>query len=295
MFQAEEHKRTLLEYDASCEKRTKVIDDESDYFSVDNDKWLTKGQRERLRKKEEALRENRHGSRLNKKLTFDFAGRRVIEDTEDVYDPSRDNEVMNILNEKTVSNGDNLVNPYLNIPRPKFLENDLDIKVPSKTAGDIEVIEGDNKRIRIQDKQLQELNDPGLCLSMHQPFASMLVAGIKRHEGRTWYSSVRGRLWIHAASRQASEQEIEDLKRFYVNYYGDKSIAFPNSYPTSCLLGSVDVEDCLAQEDYSESHPDGESSSPYVFVCKNPLELLVKFPMSGQHKICKTMIVVFNS
>ena len=57
--------------------------------------------------------------------------------------------------------------------------------------------------------------------------------------------------------------------------------------PTSCLLGCVDVVDVLPQEEYRDMYPDGESNSPYVFVCTNPQELLVKFPMQGQHKICK--------
>ena len=38
---------------------------------------------------------------------------------------------------------------------------------------------------------------------------------------------------------------------------------------------------------FREKYPDGESASPYVFVCRNHQELLVKFPMSGQHKIYK--------
>ncbi len=38
-----------------------------------------------------------------------------------------------------------------------------------------------------------EMTDQGLCLSMHQPHASLLVAGLKVHEGRTWYSAHRGR------------------------------------------------------------------------------------------------------
>ena len=38
---AENLKNKLLEYDRTSEKRTKVIDDESDYFAVDSDKWLT--------------------------------------------------------------------------------------------------------------------------------------------------------------------------------------------------------------------------------------------------------------
>ena len=40
-----ENKERLLEYDANCEKRTRVIDDESDYFAVDTNKWLTPQQR----------------------------------------------------------------------------------------------------------------------------------------------------------------------------------------------------------------------------------------------------------
>ena len=38
---AELHKNTLLEYDKTSEKRTKVIDDESDYFATDTGKSLS--------------------------------------------------------------------------------------------------------------------------------------------------------------------------------------------------------------------------------------------------------------
>ena len=32
--------------------------------------------------------------------------------------------------------------------------------------------------------------------------------------------------------------------------FQDGNIEFPNDYPIGCLLGSVDVVDCLAQEEY---------------------------------------------
>ena len=38
----------------------------------------------------------------------------------------------------------------------------------------------DRNRLRLQDKELQEMSDGGWCLSMHQPWASLLVKGIKR-------------------------------------------------------------------------------------------------------------------
>lgn len=43
--------------------------------------------------------------------------------------------------------------------------------------------------------------DKMICLTMHQPWASLLVHGIKRVEGRGWNTDFRGRLWIHAGRR----------------------------------------------------------------------------------------------
>jgi len=60
---AQRRKETLLDYDVTHEKRTKVIDDESDYFSVDSNQWLSKDQRQKLANREKQLRESRHGSR----------------------------------------------------------------------------------------------------------------------------------------------------------------------------------------------------------------------------------------
>lgn len=38
----------------------------------------------------------------------------------------------------------------------------------------------ERNRLRIQDRELQEISDDGWCLSMHQPWASLLIRGIKR-------------------------------------------------------------------------------------------------------------------
>ena len=61
-------------------RQTKVIDDESDYFSVDTNRWLSSQEKVELRKKQEELREKKHRSRHNKTITLDIAGRRVVED-----------------------------------------------------------------------------------------------------------------------------------------------------------------------------------------------------------------------
>ena len=61
-----------------------MIDDESDYFSVDANQWLSDAERDSLSKKEAELREAKYGSRRDRKIVLDFAGRRVIEQEDTV-------------------------------------------------------------------------------------------------------------------------------------------------------------------------------------------------------------------
>ena len=62
--------------------RTRVIDDQSDYFSVDADRWLSSREKEALRKKDRELREEKYGSRKNRSraVTLDIGGRQVREE-----------------------------------------------------------------------------------------------------------------------------------------------------------------------------------------------------------------------
>lgn len=73
------------------------------------------------------------------------------------------------------------------------------------------------------------------------------------------------------------------INEFYYNYL---DIEFPKRYPTGCLLGSVNVVDCLSQEEYIEQYPQGENESPFIFICKDPIMMNNHFPIKGQHKIC---------
>eukprot|EP01063_Lacrimia_lanifica_P012742 TRINITY_DN19430_c0_g2_i1.p1 TRINITY_DN19430_c0_g2~~TRINITY_DN19430_c0_g2_i1.p1 ORF type:complete len:697 (+),score=262.31 TRINITY_DN19430_c0_g2_i1:62-2152(+) len=134
------------------------------------------------------------------------------------------------------------------------------------------------------DYKLNCKEGSNMCLTMHQPWASLLVCGIKKHEGRTWPTDYRGRLWIHAASHQPTEESIESVENFYAARGANN---FPSSYPTSVLLGCVTVDDCLHLDDYREQVPpaDQESESEYVFLCSNPQLLVLPLPMDGNHKI----------
>lgn len=47
---------------------------------MDTNRWLSADDREALQKKEAALRELKYGSRRNKAVTLDLAGRKVLEE-----------------------------------------------------------------------------------------------------------------------------------------------------------------------------------------------------------------------
>lgn len=69
----------LLDYDRMSEKRTTVIDDESDYFRT-NSVWLSDEERIKLKKIEEKMKEKKYASRRDQKITIDFTGRQVVEE-----------------------------------------------------------------------------------------------------------------------------------------------------------------------------------------------------------------------
>uniref|UniRef100_A0A3Q3S910 Activating signal cointegrator 1 n=1 Tax=Mastacembelus armatus TaxID=205130 RepID=A0A3Q3S910_9TELE len=292
-----QHKDKLLEYDRNSVRRTQVLDDESDYFATESNQWLSPSEREKLRKKEEELRELRHASRKDRKITLDFAGRQVIDEGSNLDEYySKLDETLKAMSNDSMSKSPlyserqggkksfrGLVNPNIMQSAPE-VGNCWNMEQGNSSAQDRRGEE--RNRLRLQDKELQEMSDGGWCLSMHQPWASLLVKGIKRVEGRTWYTSHRGRLWIAAAAKKPTTQEIAEVEAMYRHIY-KKEPRFPKDYPTGCLLGCVNVTDCLSQEQFRERFPDTceESASPFVFICSNPQELLVKFPMKGKHKI----------
>ncbi|XP_063113028.1 activating signal cointegrator 1 isoform X3 [Cavia porcellus] len=224
------HKDKLLEFDRTSIRRTQVIDDESDYFASDSNQWLSKIERETLQKREQELRELRHASRLSKKITIDFAGRKILEDKNPLaeYHSRLDETIQAIangtLNEPLMRSDRSseeplgvLVNPNLYQAPPQWIDHTC--ATPQKKAFHSvgQGLESSlyQHQLRIQDEEFQEGFDGGWCLSMHQPWASLLVRGIKRVEGRSWYTPHRGRLWIAATGKRPSPQEVSELQATY--------------------------------------------------------------------------------
>ncbi|KAL6909609.1 hypothetical protein ACP4OV_001890 [Aristida adscensionis] len=127
------------------------------------------------------------------------------------------------------------------------------------------------------------------CLTMHQPWASLLVQGIKRVEGRSWPSPITGRLWIHAASKVPDPDTIKAMEDFYREIYavdGITDVHFPHHYPVSRLLGCVEVVGCVRSQELVcwEDVPHSvrlEGLTDFCWLCENPQKLVVPFEMRG--------------
>ena len=88
------------------------------------------------------------------------------------------------------------------------------------------------------------------ALTLTQPWATLVAAGLKEIETRSWRTSYRGPLLIHAAKgfpRVAREQcFIEPFKSALIK----AGISKPDQLPRGVLLAQVNLTDCLYIDPY---------------------------------------------
>ncbi|KAL5969710.1 Activating signal cointegrator 1 [Taenia solium] len=281
----------LLHFDATTAKRTRVIDDELDYFVSEGTGaaavWLDPQTRARVAHRVEELSEQRRLLRLQSAfgLSIDFNNMTVTEQDLRTPKPGPTEQDLAELTPRSQEHCEEstsgISDPLLNVPTPQSLQlKTTESQVVAKGIQSATRLESS----RVQDSDQQKVVDRGFCLSMHQPWASLLVRGTKIHEGRSWYSAHRGPLWIAATAKTPDDEEVRAVEEVYLER-GSRRMDFPTSYPTGVLLGCVNVDDVLPQKEYRLKFPDGESESPYVFVCSDPRELLIKLPMKGRQRI----------
>jgi ASCH domain-containing protein len=85
------------------------------------------------------------------------------------------------------------------------------------------------------------------ALTIKQPWAQLIVEGIKDIENRTWKTNYRGRIYIHAAGKSAEFVDLLDApKEIYLHSASlrDNHEIF-KTYPHGAILGDVDIIDCI--------------------------------------------------
>ena len=105
------------------------------------------------------------------------------------------------------------------------------------------------------------------CLSVRQPWASLIVNGTKTIENRSWRTHYRGPLLIHASrtvDRDACREHGLD----------------PDSLPTGVILGSVTMADCKPPEKPCRSK--WATPGLYHWLLTNPRRLRRPVPFTGR-------------
>jgi hypothetical protein len=191
-------KDRILQFDRENARRTTVIDDENDYFESDS-RWISGKEREKRKILEQKYETEKDRLKNANLFTIDIVNKTVTrEDATKYLDvekflPERHEPKKKELQSYNVDGMkfETLVHPCLK-NKPTFLHSLFkNSNLPSKKL---------RESLKLQDEDLLKMVDYGKCLSLHQPWASLLVAGIKTVEGRSWYTPHRGRLWIAGLS-----------------------------------------------------------------------------------------------
>ena len=89
------------------------------------------------------------------------------------------------------------------------------------------------------------------AITIKQPWASLIVAGLKGIENRTWKTNYRGRVLIHAAAKPVKEgwSALNEMQLARVYSYKGKLYGNNEELPSSAIIGSVEIVDCV------QNHP----------------------------------------
>ncbi|HNQ88091.1 MAG TPA: ASCH domain-containing protein [Verrucomicrobiota bacterium] len=115
------------------------------------------------------------------------------------------------------------------------------------------------------------------AITVRQPFAGLIVAGVKDVENRTWNTRLRGRIAIHAASAKPSAGAME----FYEREVKARGWKWPKDLVElrGGIIGTVELVDVV-----TKSRSPWFNGKGFGFVLANPKRLKFR-PATGQLKI----------
>lgn len=73
-------------------------------------------------------------------------------------------------------------------------------------------------------------------ITIKQPFASLIAAGIKEYEFRTWRTHHRGPILIHAG-KGVNKEAMKKLECYHLEY------------PSGCIIAKAHLADCLSVDE----------------------------------------------
>ena len=120
------------------------------------------------------------------------------------------------------------------------------------------------------------------CISLWQPWATLVVLGAKKIETRHWYTPVRGRVAIHAAKRWTrDERDIAECRLFREHLR-----AWDRPLPLGAIVGTVSLETCVRitadnTPDTPERHFGNYEPGRYAWFLSEPVLFHEPIPTRG--------------
>ncbi len=114
------------------------------------------------------------------------------------------------------------------------------------------------------------------AITIKQPYASLIAAGIKKYEFRTWKTKYRGELLIHAG-KSIDKKAVKKFKEYNLDY------------PTGCIIAKVNLVDCILIDEDMKKKLLKENGLVYENVSKSA-EIHYGFKLKNVEKIDKIYV-----
>lgn len=103
------------------------------------------------------------------------------------------------------------------------------------------------------------------ALTIKQPWASLIVEGIKDIENRTWRTNYRGRIYVHCSKPTKFDVKMTDPQTIAAMPVLKQ--AFDGTMPFGAIIGEVDIIDCV------QNHPSAwAEQGAWNWVLANPVK-----------------------
>jgi hypothetical protein len=137
------------------------------------------------------------------------------------------------------------------------------------------------------------------AISVEQPFATLIVLGVKQHMARSWVTQHRGPLLIHAARPFGDAARQLCCREPFRSVLKQAGYAIPADLPRGVVLGTVELCNCLhahavplppEEEPFRDVRPGW-----YVWLLKGARRLAQPIPLTGRQGIYEVSEEVMRS
>lgn len=125
------------------------------------------------------------------------------------------------------------------------------------------------------------------AITIHQPYASFVIAGTKHYETRSRNTRIRGKVAIHAGAKepyQVLKNLPPDMRKKVIDLQRELDLLEP---PLGAIIGTVEIVDCVQVEALwdqltSEEISIGDySAGRFAYVLQNPVMFVDPIPARG--------------